>query len=101
MARNKPSGFGVADDLGYNRVQEVQEDNTRSTRSSKDLVHEAQEVHEVMPSTQGRKGNKMKRINMAFSDENHEWITKESRRRGISATQYVNDLIAAARLSQS
>ena len=98
MARNKPSGFGVADDLGYNRVQEVQEDNTRSTRSSKNV---AQEVHEVMPSTQGRKGNKMKRINMAFSDENHEWITKESRRRGISATQYVNDLIAAARLSQS
>lgn len=95
MARNKPSGFGVADDLGYNKVHEVHEDNTRSTRSSKDLIHE------VMPSTQGRKGNKMKRINMAFSDENHEWITKESRRRGISATQYVNDLIATARLSQS
>lgn len=97
MARNKPSGFGVADDLGYNKTQEVQEDNTRSTRSNGDVV---QEVHEVMPATQGRKGNKMKRINMAFSDENHEWITKESRRRGISATQYVNDLIAAARLSQ-
>lgn len=98
MARNKPSGFGVADDLGYNKVQEVHEDNTRSTISNRNVV---QEVHEVMPSTQGRKGNKMKRINMAFSDENHEWITKESRRRGISATQYVNDLIAAARLSQS
>lgn len=98
MARNKPSGFGVADDLGYSKTHEVQEDSIRSTRSSKNIV---QEVHEVMPATQGRKGNKMKRINMAFSDENHDWITKESRRRGISATQYVNDLIAAARLSQS
>ena len=35
---------------------------------------------------------------MAFSDENHKWITMESRRRGISATQYVNDIIAAERM---
>ena len=98
MARNKTSGFGVDAELGYSNTHEVQENNTPSTTSLEKQTHE---VHEVLPQTQGRKGQKAKRINMAFSDENHKWITMESRRRGISATQYVNDIIAAERLKLS
>jgi hypothetical protein len=66
------------------RVQDVQK------------VHEVHEVHEVQKeigTTQGKKGQKLKRINMAFSDVNHEYVTKESRRRGISSTAFVNQII--------
>lgn len=44
--------------------------------------------------TQGRKGQKAKRINMAFGDEIHAYITHESRRRGMNATQFVNMVLA-------
>ncbi len=44
-------------------------------------------------TTRGRKGQKLKRINMAFSDLNYDYITFESRRRGMSATQFVNYII--------
>ena len=80
-------------------------------------VHEEQEVHEVQtksgniahevledytPSiefgaTQGKKGHKAPRINMAFSPENHEWIKKRSRQLGISATEFVNAILTRER----
>lgn len=44
--------------------------------------------------TQGRKGQKAKRINMAFGDEIHAYITHESKRRGMNATQFVNMVLA-------
>lgn len=48
-------------------------------------------------TTQGKKGQKLKRINMAFSDSNHAFIVKESNRRGISYTLFVNQLVEAYR----
>lgn len=45
-------------------------------------------------STQGRKGHKLKRINMAFSDPVYAYIKYESRRRGLSATHLVNSIIS-------
>ena len=66
-------------------------------KKSTQQVQVVQEVHEEQQreygTTQGRKGQHAKRINMAFSDANHEYITKESRRRGISATAFVNQII--------
>lgn len=59
-------------------------------------TQEVQEVHEVkkdIGTTQGKKGFKLKRINMAFSDINHDYVTKESRRRGMSATAFVNQIL--------
>ena len=44
-------------------------------------------------TTQGRKGKKAKRINMAFSNVNHAYIHAESRRLGLNCTQFVNRLI--------
>lgn len=96
MARNKDSRFGAADGFDFNDeykniAQEVQEANTRSTR------REELKEENTIGSTQGRKGHKLKRINMAFSDVNHEYIKMESRRRGISATEFVNEIIEAYR----
>lgn len=92
MARNKDSRFGAADGFDFNDeyknvAQEVQEINTRSTRSG------TQKEENTIGSTQGRKGHKLKRINMAFSDVNHEYIKTESKRIGISATEFTNKII--------
>lgn len=61
------------------QVQDAQENNTTSTIS--------------FGATQGRKGHKAPRINMAFSPENHAWIKTRSRQLGISATEFVNTIL--------
>ena len=73
---------------------------------------EVQEVHEVQGegtrgttstitfgATQGKKGHKAPRINMAFSPDNHEWIKMRSRQLGVSATEFVNTIIERERLN--
>lgn len=97
MALKKSSKqlFEVTKDLKFiDDVQEVQEVQA-FVRSNIDThqVQEVQEVQKEIGTTQGKKGQKLRRINMAFSDVNHEYITKESRRRGISATAFVNSII--------
>lgn len=68
-------------------------------------AHEEQEVQETheygrkLGSTQGRKGEKLKRINIAFDDENYEYVRLESRRRGHSITKFVNDILEQYQLS--
>lgn len=52
-----------------------------------------QEVH----STQGRRGEKQQRINMAFSPENLDYMRTMAGLKGISVTRFVNDLIAQDR----
>ena len=86
-------------------TQEVQETQVAQEVHEAQKVHEVQEVQEVQVvqepqeaavkfgSTQGRKGCKAKRINMAFSDENHEWIKRRSRQQGVSATDFVNSIL--------
>lgn len=91
MAKGRTSSFKDAgDELFWGQRKE------RHAQQAQ-LVHEAQEVQEEKQrpygTTQGKKGQKAKRINMAFSDANHDYITKESRRRGMSATAFVNKII--------
>ncbi len=85
MAKNRTSSFSDAGDGLFGGKEE------------KKTVQEVQEVHEMQKreygTTQGKKGQHAKRINMAFSDANHEYITKESRRQGMSATAFVNMII--------
>ncbi len=83
--------FGVDDDLFEQDLQQVQEVQK---------VQQVQEVYKEIGSTQGRKGQKLKRINMAFSDINHDYITKESRRRGMTATAFANQIIDEYRKQQ-
>lgn len=91
MAKKK-SSFNVADGLfpaAKNDAHDVHDEQQ---------VQQAQEV--VIPEygkTQGKKGHKLPRINMAFSPDNHTFIKKRSRQLGISATDFVNILIDAER----
>ena len=101
MAKNR-SSFGAVNNLFQTKETTKQEEH--------DVQHvqrdiNAQEVHEVqennsylkkdtLKGTQGKKGYKLPRINMAFTPENHKYITFESRRRGLSATEFVNKIIS-------
>lgn len=51
--------------------------------------------------TQGKKGHKAPRINMAFSPENYKWIKTRSRQIGISATEFVNTILERERLKNN
>ena len=114
MARKRSSSFGadegLFDNFSSQPTQQVQDQpHTHEVHEAyevpgKDIVppvHMAQEVHqvqEIMPgrelgSTQGKKGQKLPRMNVAFSDENHAYLTYISRRRGLSATAFVNLII--------
>lgn len=68
-------------------VQEVHEENTTGTISTIEFG-----------ATQGRKGHKAPRINMAFSPDNHAWIKTRSRQLGMSATEFVNSILDQERL---
>lgn len=109
MARNKTSKFGAAEGLfemekqevsDVRKVHEVQEvhdiQEEKSVEEAK-KVQQIQDIHEEMPATQGKKGAKAKRLNLAYSDANYEYISKESRRRGLTMTQFLNDIIATYR----
>lgn len=65
-------------------------------------AHKAQHTQEVQEApqaalgvgnTQGRKGAKLPRINMAFSPQNLEYLRVMAALRGVSVTRYVNDLV--------
>lgn len=106
--------------LDTHEVHEVQDDkNTRHARDVQDVqdvctqhVHDAEQAQDVqdvqhvqeipfsvkqssltLGSTQGIKGKRLPRINMAFSSETYEYIKRESRIRGLSATAFVNYII--------
>lgn len=64
-------------------TQEVQE-----TQYAQETPHVEQEQ-----GTQGRKGQKMPRINMAFSQENLDYLRVMAALHGKSITSYVNALI--------
>jgi len=70
-------------------IQEVQDDKAgndqRSSKKGPPTI--------IFGKTQGRKGHKLPRINMGFSLENHAWIRLRSRQRGMTITEYVNELI--------
>lgn len=68
-------------------------------------AHNAQHTQEVQEvgapqaapesvGTQGRKGAKLPRINMAFPSDSLEYLRVMAALRGVSITKYVNDLVA-------
>ena len=58
-------------------------------------TQEVQDTHQAQntPKTQGRRGEKLPRINMAFSPQNLEYLRIMAGIRGVSITKYVNALI--------
>lgn len=79
--------------LGYDDKGEPQE---RPLEQGTQEVQNDKQVQEKHP-TQGRKGQKLPRINMAFSNDNLEYLQIISRIEGVSMTRYVNILIEADR----
>ena len=43
--------------------------------------------------SQGKEGRKLPRVNAALGTRNYEWLKKESRLRGITMSQLLNDAI--------
>ena len=85
MARNNPqhkNAFSLDPESFKDQAQEVQEAQEEGTTSTISFG-----------ATQGRKGHKAPRINMAFSPDNHAWIKTRSRQLGISATEFVNTIL--------
>lgn len=63
----------------------------RRSRSQAPTAQEVQEAREA-GKTQGRKGCKAVRINMAFSPDVHDYIKTMSKVTGKSVTQFTNDV---------
>lgn len=72
-------------------AQDVQEAPERKERRTYDSV-ETKEALDTM-ATQGKKGIKLSRINMAFSPEVHSYIKIMSQVRGQTITDFVNDIL--------
>lgn len=65
--------------------------------STQEVQHtqDVQDIHRdsVLAQTQGRKGAKLPRINMAFSPQNLEYLRVMAGLKGQSVTKYVNALV--------
>ena len=73
-------------------LKEEAKESEPETKEQKTV--KSQPVHKM---TQGKKGAKLPRMNMAFSPENYEHIEIMSKMMGSNHTQYVNDLVAKDR----
>lgn len=62
-------------------------------RQQETATAEEQAARRAAGRTQGRKGCKMQRINLAFSDENMDFIRVVSKTLGITQTQLVNQVL--------
>lgn len=69
----------------------------RDINPAMQFISNTQQVHDVQ-RTQGRKGQKLPRINMAFQKENLEYLQIISRIEGKSITDYVNKLVESDRI---
>lgn len=76
--------------------QAMSQATSKRGQQPKATEEEAKERRKNM-KTQGRNGAKLKRINMAFSDENYDFIYTVGRFKNLSITAYVNEIIAAYR----
>ena len=85
--RNYPNPADII--TGKHEKQEVQEvSNVKDEQKVQFKRNES-----ISNITQGKKGKKLSRINMGFTDENHDYIKRISKIYGKSITDYVNILI--------
>lgn len=75
---------------GDAEAQEPQEDLYAQDTPTPQEIREAQEAQR----TQGRRGFKAMRINMAFSPSNSDYIRVMAAIRGMTMTAFVNDVMA-------
>ena len=76
--------------------QQVQEDSVDKAES----MDKKGATTIIFGATQGRKGLKVPRINMGFSPENHDWLRLRSRQRGMTITEFVNEILDRERMKE-
>ncbi len=74
----------------------IEQATSKKQQQGKASPEEAAERAAAM-RTQGRKGCKAVRINMAFTPDNHEFIKVLAKASGRSMTEFTNDVITAYR----
>ncbi len=72
--------------------EQPQEQPAAVKHPRKTYSEEAAQEMRAAGTTQGRKGCKAIRINMAFSPDVHEYIKKMARARGLTFTEFTNDV---------
>ncbi len=84
---------GIKTDRVFNSIeQSVNDKGIKTTAGPKEKQERASKL-----KTQGRKGCKAVRINMAFTPENHTFIKVMAKATGNSLTEFTNKIIAAYR----
>lgn len=100
MAKGKKGAFDLGEfDISKGTQDEQETQNIQQVQYVQH-EHEKQVVQDkkiVFGATQGRKGEKAPRINMAFSPDNHSYLKFESRRQGMSITEFANMIIGQYR----
>lgn len=86
MAGKKPDFTGINTGRAIHALETA---TARSGQQGKATPQEAKERASKL-KTQGRKGCKATRINMAFTPENHEYIKVMARLTGKTMTEYAN-----------
>lgn len=82
MAKNKTNTgiLGGIEDLAANAQKKIQERNTQHT-------------HDTQGTQSTHRKQKYPRINMAFYDDNLEYVREAAYRKRLSVTEYINQLI--------
>lgn len=80
----------------------VKDNIARSAGAALPPAGEAEQIYrgETM-TTQGRKGCRQKRINMAFTPSNYSYVKAMSAAAGVTMTKFVNDVLAEYRRSHN
>lgn len=73
-------------------ISDPNAENAQGVQSEQDTQQEPKPTH--------IRGQKLPRINMAFTHENLDYLRSVSKLKGTSITQYVNDLVYADKVSK-
>ena len=76
-----------------NRVKDSISQATGGAGKQTDAAPEERAKREADGRTQGRKGCKLARINMAFTSENYLFIKTVARLKGMNLTEFVNYIV--------
>lgn len=83
----------IADATAEPDQQEEQQAQEAQKKPRKTYTEQEQQQFKAIRKTQGRKGCFVHRINMAFSEEVHQYIIVMSRIRGETITDFTNKVI--------
>lgn len=97
MASKKDFSGISADTTGSGTVFAAIEQGTHTMGQQTTVSPQERAERMSAMRTQGRKGCKAIRINMAFSPENHQFINVVSRAQGITLTAFCNEIVRTYR----